>query len=206
MIQVGDRVLIISAISKYRRLNATVARVNIGANNYVGVYPDSVQYYHPSRYYGENDKYLKLCPKSVQKIDDYKEDFLMNEITGYNKVAAINMGSQTYYFALFDNDVKSGDKVIVSGTASGQVWTVKDVITKEEAERLYKGAIRAEVMCKVDSSEYDARVARRKEAATLKAEMNKKVKELQDVALFELMAEKSPELKEMLERYKVLSA
>lgn len=40
--------------------------------------------------------------------------------------------------------------------------------------------------------------------STLKGQMDKKVKELQGVALYELMAKNSPELQEMLDEYKQL--
>ena len=36
--------------------------------------------------------------------------------------------------------------------------------------------------------------------------MDKKMKEMQELALYEMMAEKSPELKEMLDNYKALMA
>lgn len=201
LFEVGDTVSIKpygSYRGRFSNMSGTV--INSGRSS-IGVKFDGIT--------NEKSKYgCYWFPKNelIKNITNNKGDLHMSEITGYNKVASVGMGGQTYYFALFDDDVKAGDKVVVSGSASGQVQTVKDVISKADSEKLYGGKICAEVVCKVNTTKYDERIIKRKEAASLKAEMNKKVKELQDVALFELMAEKSPELKEMLDRYKELSA
>lgn len=51
---------------------------------------------------------------------------------------------------------------------------------------------------------YNERKEKAQKISTLKGQMDKKVKELQGVALYELMAKDSPELKEMLDEYKQL--
>ena len=61
-----------------------------------------------------------------------------------------------------------------------------------------------EVIAKFDMFAYEERVKKRKKAKQLKADMNKKMKEMQELAMFEMMAEKNPELKEMLDAYKEL--
>lgn len=53
-------------------------------------------------------------------------------------------------------------------------------------------------------TKYNERKEKAQKISTLKGQMDKKVKELQGVALYELMAKDSPELKEMLDEYKQL--
>lgn len=60
------------------------------------------------------------------------------------------------------------------------------------------------IICKVDFADFETRKANREKAKKLKAEMDKKIKNLQEVAVYEMMAEKCPELKEMLDAYKKL--
>ena len=53
-------------------------------------------------------------------------------------------------------------------------------------------------------TKYNERKEKAQKISTLKGQMDKKVKELQGVVLYELMAKDSPELKEMLDEYKQL--
>lgn len=132
----------------------------------------------------------------------------MEKLTGYKMVAAIKQGSCIYYYAIY-NDGRTylpGDKVIVSGAASGMVYTISEIITPEEAfVKMGNKNITAEVIACVDTSAYDNRVERRKEADNLKKKMDKLIKEMDENNKYEMYAERSPELKEMLETYKKLS-
>lgn len=71
--------------------------------------------------------------------------------------------------------------MLVSGTASGTIRSVKEVLTLEESKLRYKPNITEEIICKVDTSEYDIRVAKRKEAAQLKKDMDKVIKKMDEV-------------------------
>ena len=51
---------------------------------------------------------------------------------------------------------------------------------------------------------YNERQAKAAKIKSLKVEMDKKVMELQQTAIYELLAEKDPGLKQMLEEYKSL--
>lgn len=55
-----------------------------------------------------------------------------------------------------------------------------------------------------DMSAYHKRIDNRQRALQLKKEMDKKVKELQGLALYRVIAENSPELKVMLSEYEKL--
>jgi hypothetical protein len=129
-----------------------------------------------------------------------------NMITGNYNVAMVKFiqGTNTikgYAFALFDDNIKIDDLVLCD-TANGYgVAKVTDILPQDE----YEGtSVTKEIICKVDFTDFEQRKTNREKAKKLKSEMDKKLKDLQEIALYELMAEKSPELKEMLEAYKSL--
>ncbi len=137
-----------------------------------------------------------------------KENIEMAKLTGYKQVAAIKQGCSIYYYAIFDDGrvYCPGDKVIVSGAASGTVHTISEIIDAEEAaNRMGKKNITAEVIGYVDTSAYDDRVAKRKEAEELKKKMDHIIKEMDENNRYEMYAERNPILKEMLETYKKLT-
>ena len=129
----------------------------------------------------------------------------MEKIIGYEKVAVVKQQYGTYYYALFDDDVRAGDKVIVSGRASGEIQTVDKVITKQEADVVYEKGITAEVVCKVDTSKYDLRIAQRAEAGKIKKAMDAEIKKMQEVDKYEMYAAKSDIVAKLLEKYKELN-
>lgn len=124
------------------------------------------------------------------------------KLTGYNKVAVIEMGNTDYHFALYDWNVKAGDSVLVTGNSN--ILKVKEVITKDEAKERFSKDITAEVMCKVDLSLYERRVENRKKAEKLRKEMDKKIAEMDEMNKYVLYAEKNDELAKMLAEYREL--
>jgi hypothetical protein len=106
-----------------------------------------------------------------------------------------------YYYALFD-EYDVGDLVVVQtghhGLALAEIvstgWASKD---KVKCSR--------EIVTRVSMDAFYARQEKRKALAQLKADMDKKVKELQETALYELLAEKDPALRTMLAEYKQLT-
>lgn len=136
-----------------------------------------------------------------------EEDNVMAKLTGYKQVAAIKQGCSTYYYAIYDDGRKyyPEDKVIVSGAASGMVQTISEIIdTEEAAKRMGNKSITAEVIAYVDTSAYEERVAKRKEADELKKKMDQVIKKMDESNKYEMYAERNPELKEMLKTYKKL--
>ena len=61
-----------------------------------------------------------------------------------------------------------------------------------------------EIVCKIDMSAYEDRKARAKRKAELKSKMEAKVKELQETAIFEMLAKEDSGLAEMLKEFKEL--
>lgn len=137
-----------------------------------------------------------------------KENEQMAKLTGYKQVAAIKQSYGTYYYAIYDDGRKyyPGDNVIVSGAASGMVQKIEEIIDPEEAaKRMGNKSITAEVIAYVDTSAYEERVAKRKEATELKKKMDQVIKQMDESNKYEMYAERNPELKDMLETYKKLT-
>lgn len=102
-------------------------------------------------------------------------------LTGFNKVAVIKIGAYEteYNFALYDDTIKAGDKVFVTGVNEGKILTIDRVIPVEEID--YHGNLTAEVITKVDTTDYDNRVFNRKRKAELIAKMDKMIEKNKDV-------------------------
>ena len=86
----------------------------------------------------------------------------MAKLTGYAAVAVINQNGKDYHFAIYEHGYKVGDKALLSNGCG--VWEIKQIIDPDEAERRFGKNITAEVVCVVDMTAYEERVARRKEA------------------------------------------
>ena len=131
------------------------------------------------------------------------EDNRMAKLTGFNKVAVIEQGcgynTKDYFYALYDDNIYPGDKVLVSGSASGQIWTVKDIVYEDT---FANKNIMAEVICKVNTYKYDERCANRKKAEELRKQMDKKRKEIEARKDDEYYASLDSEYAEMLAKMK----
>ena len=199
--KVGDRVVVVSDKSKYKGKTGTITNDSVGYNNYLGILLDD---YSNHKEFAPYD--IKLCRTSVRLIDCNeinigREGNLM-KLTGYNKVAVIEMGSTDYHFALYDDEIQAGDYVLVTGNCN--IQTIKEIITKEEAKERFNKDITSEVMCKVDLSAYDTRVENRKKAEKLRKEMDKRIKEMDEINKYTMYAEKDEELAKMLAEYREL--
>ena len=171
-------------------------------------------------YYG---KMLTFKPSSLQLLflnpnnDTY--EYKNNNIKGENNmlmgkfhVAKIKFiegtnTSREYHYALYDTNIVGGDYVVVKSANHGMgIAQVMEVIpecyvTQAMLDYCNEGR---EVISVFDMSAYEERVEKRKKAKQLKADMNKKMKEMQELAMFEMMAKENPELKKMLDVYKEL--
>lgn len=142
-------------------------------------------------------------------FDNIKGDKDMSVKGNYN-VALVKFvegvyTDKLYAFALFDDGIFVEDTVLVDTANGYKVVVIQEIHGKADYEELGSVLPTKEVICKIDFTAFDERKAKRAKAAKLKTDMNKMVKSLQEVAVFELLAEKSPELKAMLEEYKSLA-
>ena len=137
---------------------------------------------------------------------DEEENENMEALTGYAAVAVIEQGcyNKEYYYAIYADgyNYKVGDKVLVSN--NNDIWTIKRLLTVQQAAEEHKAAITAEVVTHVDNSAYLKRVKQRKEAAAIKKDMDKIIKQMDEQMKYDIYAEENPDLKKMLERYREL--
>lgn len=146
----------------------------------------------------------------ADSIDLLSEGDVMNmkqeKLTGYTKVAVIKTdgGISNYHFAIYDDgvDYHPGDKVIVTG--NNKIQEIAEIITPAESKAIFGKDIIAEVIGRIDTTAYDKRVEKRKEAKWIKEEMDKRVKEIDDMLKYEMYAKQSPEFLALLNKYKEL--
>lgn len=107
-----------------------------------------------------------------------------------------------YPYALYpDLPCQVGDQVVVMTGHHGMALAEVKSIGELPVDSVDCGR---EIICKVDMAAYVERKARAEKLASLKKEMDAKVRELQSVALYEALAEKDPTLKAMLDEFKSL--
>ncbi len=196
-LKVGDRVRVISSTCATHDYLGVVQNHNYDnetSNKYVDVLLDG--YEHTITY---RESSLKL-------IDGTTNNKGENLMLGNFKVAGVKFLSgyntdKVYNFALFDKNVMVGDTVVCD-TVNG--FTMGDVVKIFDKDELDTSKVSKEIVCKVDMTAFQARKENRDKAAKLKNLMKKRVKELQDTTLFEMMAEKDDSLKTMLDEYKSL--
>lgn len=154
----------------------------------------------------ENGSYLYYQNKNLESYKESLEEEKMS-ITGDFKVAKVKFleGSNTttaYEYALFD-DYAVGTYVVVKSAHHGfGVAKIVEIISKEQATTK---KFEREIVTAFDMETYETRKKNRAKIQELNNRMDKRFQELNKLALFEMMAEKDPELKNMLEEYKCLT-
>ena len=126
-------------------------------------------------------------------------------VTGNYKAALVNFlkGTNTtkdYAFALFDTyPAANVGELVLCDTANGyQVAKIVNIVPKEE----YSGVnVTKEIICKVDFSMFEKRIAERQRKKELKAKMDALVADDKEMMLYKVLAEKNPEMAAMLNEY-----
>lgn len=137
------------------------------------------------------------------KIAEREENNNMTKLTGFNRIAVITVGYKDYEYALYNDDVKAGDTVIVTGAASDKILEVNKVI--EVTDDLNVDHITAEVRGKVDLTAYNERVEKRQRKADLIKKMDKAIAEAKEVDKYTKYAEfLGDDFKAMLNEFKSL--
>lgn len=198
--EMGDRIRIVNPPTQYGFLVGavgTVERVWKGKSmTPFGILVDGVENSHSK--YG-------IFWLSEGSIKLFKEERHMNK--GFS-VATVKFldGSNTgrgYAYALYDDNIAVGDVVVVNTGHHGMAVAKIDALNEMGGADVKFGR---EVICKVDLTAFNERKQKVKRIAALEAQMRAKVAEVQAAALYEMMAEKSPELRAMLDEYKLLTA
>lgn len=147
--------------------------------------------------------YFKVSELSLLNNNDadiLEEENNMENINNYLNIAKITFvdgnDSRTFEYANFEPTLKKGDLCVVKSAHHGLgLAKVVEIVDQNDIQTP------REIVAKVDTQDYDFRVASRKDAAELKAKMKERAKQLQDIALYQMLAEKDPEMQELLARY-----
>lgn len=144
-----------------------------------------------------------FTPAELEILDDEKENENMNNITNYLNLAAIryldNDKPNCFYYANFDAELKVGDLCVVKSLNHGLgLALVVEIQNRNDIE------LQREIVAKVDTYAFDERVKVRKQAAELKAKMQERAKQLQDIALYQMLAKEDSEMKELLGQFQSL--
>ena len=201
----GDTVEVIKQGLKTSGLTGTVESVrNLGSLITVEVY---IPKWGTLSY---NSKSLRLDGDNTNntKTDEGENNMLMGSYQIYKiKFIEGTNTSKEYHYACYDDRICINDYVVVKSAHHGfGVAQVVDIIADcyvTQSMRDYCNEGR-EIIAAFGMGAYEERVEKRKLAKQLKSDMSKKMKEMQELAMFEMMAEKNPELKVMLEKYKEL--
>lgn len=185
----GDRVKVInSRFENYNKLGSVVSTTSTSCN----VLMD----------YGSLRTY-KFA--NLQLVENNQEEQEM-AITGDFKVAKVKFlnGTNTnteYEYAMFD-EYEVGDTVVVASAHHGLgIAKISAIITKEQA---VTKAFEREIVSRVDMEAYETRKKNRNRLQELKKQMDERVRDLNQLALFEMLAAKDDELSKMLGEYKLL--
>ena len=103
---------------------------------------------------------------------------------------------RVYDYANFEPDLAQGDLCVVMSAHHGM--GLAEVV---EIKPSTGAALQREIVAKVDTSPYEARVEQRQKASELKAKMKERAKQLQDLSLYQLLAKDDTEMAKLLQDY-----
>jgi hypothetical protein len=195
----GDRVEVVRKPSKYRRVpaGATGTVSNVYSPNSIRVRLDDFEN-HTSQY-GE----FYFSAKELKNINNESNNEGSTIMTGNYRAAEVqfiegNNTDRTYTYACYDPSVVEGDICVVKSAHHGLgiARVVSFIFTTEELTR--------EIVCKCDFSDYNKRVKNRKRMMELKDLMNARAKQLQDIALFQMLAKDDFEMAALLNEFNIL--
>lgn len=139
------------------------------------------------------------------------EDENMNNITNYLntvKIKPINEPNVSYNYANFDADLSVGNLCVVTGltdvrraSTALRGLSVAEVISIENYTDI---KVDGEIVCKIDTTDYNNRVKCRIRAAELKTKMQERAKQLQDIALYQMLAKEDSSMMELLNEFQSL--
>lgn len=195
----GDRVELVHTSSKYKRIpvGATGVVTNVYSVSSIRVHLD--EYTNITSKYG--DYYFDH--KHLKRINTESNNEGSTIMTGNYRAAEMQFieGNNTdskYVYACYDPSIVEGDICVVKTAHHGfGLARVAGFITT--TEELYR-----EIVCRCDFSDYNTRVYNRKRMLELRDMMLARSKQLQDIALFKMLAEKDSEMACLLADYQRL--
>lgn len=157
-----------------------------------------------------NDKscrgYFYLSPNDLQVVNECENDITeennMYKITNYVNVAKVRFvdteSDCEHGFANFDPYINVGDLCVVKTVHGLTLAKIVEIIDRNDL------TLEREIVAKVNTDAYDLRVETRAKAAELKSKMQERAKQLQDIALYRILAKDDPEMLKLLSEYHTL--
>lgn len=112
-----------------------------------------------------------------------------------------NNTDRTYPYACYDDSIVVDDICVVMSEHHGLGIAKVDSIGPKTDEKITR-----EIVCKCDFGDYNVRVANRKRRAELLKQMHNRAAELQEIALFQMLAKEDQSMKDILSEYQQLEA
>ena len=208
---VGSRVIISDKILsrkryKYRELNGKKGVVESVWDDNIGVKIDGFSNDDSKTgvFYFKTDELI---------IDSEEENNMANEnYENYRghyvvvKIHYIDATTNAEIFArLYDDEMTYEVGGYVVAKSVNKCMRVAKIIDFFDENSINSCSADTEIICPIQMEAYNKRNQKVKEIKKLKAAMDEKVKELQGIALYKLMAQESPELKEMFEKFTELT-
>lgn len=139
------------------------------------------------------------------KTNTEKGETQMPKITNYLNIAKIEFldeqtAFRTFDYANFDPKLQAGDLCVVMTAHHGMALANVVEIEASKGEPLQR-----EIVARVDMMDYYIRADLRKRAAELKAKMQERAKQLQDLVLYQTLAKEDPEMAQLLQDFKDLN-
>ena len=197
-IQYGDRVKVVNPSLQSCGLVGTVTLINNNMPTAFVRFED---------WHGQGTKELCFNISNLAKISSKNEKGgSVMAIKGNYDVAMVKFinGTNTtkeYAFALFSETAYLDDLVLCDTSNGYHVAKVVSIIPQNR----YTGvAVTKEIICRVDFTAFEKRKELRKQKEVLKKQMDKLIADNQELILYQALAEKNPEMAEMLAVYKSL--
>lgn len=134
----------------------------------------------------------------ITEEEEEKENNKMLLLKGYKiaQVTTVDYGRQ--YVAYYEETLEEGDRVVVANDDGYHSGIVSNVFTEIHTNITPK----FQIVCKIDDRAFYERIERAKKAKELENKLKTAVADYQQIALYEMLAEKSPEIASLLAELK----
>lgn len=137
---------------------------------------------------------------NAKQLKYYEGDKIME---GNYRIADVmfldEAGTKTYRYAVYDETIDVGDICVVKTAHHGLGIARIMGIDQKTDEKIIR-----EVVCKCDFSAYEAREAARRRMEELKCKMAARAAQLQEIALYKMMAAEDASMAELLKEFEGL--
>lgn len=128
--------------------------------------------------------------------DEEKENNKMLLLKGYKIAQVATEGYGDQYVAHYEETLEEGDRVVVANDEGYHCGIVSNVAFITDRTPKFQ------IVCKIDDSAFCERNDRAKKARELEGKLKTAVADYQQIALYEMLAEKSPEIAVLLKELK----